>query len=83
MAVGVDALQPGKSFQANERKLVPAAALSLLQTYAALAPVGSAHIGGKIVAGAPVLDCSHWCLPGALDAYVLPALQLEIEKVRT
>ena len=83
LAVSVDALQPGKSLQANERKLVRATALSLLQTYAALAPVGSAHIGGKTVAGTHVLDCSHWCLPGALDAAVLPSLQVQLDRIDT
>ena len=61
-----------------------ARALPFLRTFPLLRGMGQMHLGRKAVSDGhgglkSVGDCTHWCLPGALDAALLPALQEFIE----
>lgn len=63
--------------------------LPMLRTFDALAGAGAAKVGEiyRYVSPSPAAtrvrtglgDCSHFCLPGALDAFLLPALQNQLE----
>ena len=69
-----------------------ATAPPVLRTFNALAGAGGAHVGTKqhysredcnssscSSSSVGVGDCSHWCMPGVIDVFLLPALQAQLE----